>query len=195
MKKDPDPWWKLIARGQPYYAALDFVKGKNGLIGFDVGCGYGYLTMALNSLGHKFIGIEISDYVVNKCKELYGGGFYKADIRKLEVDKPVDLIIGLEVIEHLSEPLDFMKAAQRLLNEKGSILVTTPDRDYFEMRKTQRGESMLAPGWAGEMPPIHLAMYSKRSMEWLTKELDMKLNFTDFPGGPAQTIGAIFTTP
>ena len=80
FKKDPDPWWRLIARGQPYYAALDFVKDKKELMGLDVGCGYGYMTMALNSLGHKFMGIEVSNYVVNKCNELYGGGFYKADI-------------------------------------------------------------------------------------------------------------------
>lgn len=192
FKKDPDPWWRLIARGQPYYAALDFVKDKKELMGLDVGCGYGYMTMALNSLGHKFMGIEVSNYVVNKCNELYGGGFYKADIRKLKMEEPMDLIIGLEVIEHLAEPLDFMKAAKNLLNYNGSILITTPDRDYFEMRKTQQGQPMLTPGWAGEMPPIHLAMYSKKSMEWLAKELNMKLGFTDFPGGLPQTIGAIF---
>ena len=193
LKKDPDPWWRLIARGQPYYAALDFVKGKKELIGLEVGCGYGYLTMALNGLGHKFMGIEVSDYVVNKCNELYGGGFYKADIRKLKIDKLLDLIIGLEVIEHLSEPLDFMKAAKNLLKNDGSILITTPDRTYLETRQTSQGQSMLMPGWAGEMPPIHLAIYSKKSMGWLAQELNMKLSFTDFPGGPAQTIGAIFS--
>lgn len=193
IKNDSDPWWTLIGRGQQYYAALDFVKGKQSLVGLEVGCGYGYMTYALNSLGHKFIGIEVSESVVKKCNELWGDAFYKADIRKLRIDKKLNLIIGLEVIEHLSEPMEFMEAAYNLLEIGGSVLITTPDRTYFEMRQTSEGQSMLEPGWAGEMPPIHFAMYSKKSMEWLAKKLEMKLSFTDFPGGPAQTIGAVFT--
>lgn len=187
LKNDPDPWWVLIGRGQQYYAAFDAVKGKANLVGMDVGCGYGYMTIALNTLGHKFMGIEVSKSVVDACNELYSGGFYLADVENLKIDVKLDCIVSLEVIEHLSFPLKFMQSLKSLLKPDGFIVVTTPDRAYFEFRKT------LDLGWQGEMPPIHQAIYSKDSMHWLANDLEMDLKFTDFPGGPAQTIGAIFT--
>lgn len=193
IKNDSDPWWSLIGRGQQYYAALDFVKNKEIHWGLEAGCGFGYMTFALQKLGYNFIGTEVSEYVVKKAKELYGDIFYNTDIKFLKPSEPFDVIISLEVIEHLADPLEFMKSIKELLKDDGSALITTPAREYFEMMKNGSGQSMLVMGWNGEMPPIHLAMYSKKSMGWIAKELEMKLSFTDFPGGPNQTMGAVFT--
>jgi SAM-dependent methyltransferase len=195
IQADPDPYWTLIGRGQQYYAAFDFVKDKKGLIGLDVGCGYGYLAFAMGTLGHKFAGLEVSESVVKFAKELYGEGFFKVDIHNAELKEIPDAILALEVIEHLTEPLKFVRKGIELLKSGGSMLITTPDREYVENRKTGTGESMLALGWNGEFPPIHWSMFSKKSFEWIAKELNAKLSFTNFPGGPAQTIGAIITKP
>ena len=193
IKHDSDPWWILIGRGQQYYVGLDFIKGKKGLYGFDVGCGYGYFTAAVNGLGHYIKGLEVSDYVIENANRIFGDGFIKADIRNVKTDVEVDVIFGLEVIEHLSKPLEFMKACKELVKNGGSIVLSTPNLDYFRVRKMESGAPMLSMGWVAEMPPVHLALYSKKSMEWLAKELEMDLRFTDFPGGLEQTIGAIFT--
>ena len=193
IKTDTDPWWSLIGRGQQYYVALDFLKGKQGLTGLEVGCGYGYMTYALSALGHKVAGLEVSDSVVKKCEELYGKGFFKSKLEIIKIAEPPDFIVALEVIEHLVNPLEFMKAGKERLKEGGSFIISTPSREYLESRKTGSGDSMLAMSWTGEMPPIHFAIYSKKSMEWLAKELNMKLEFTSFPGGPNQTMGATFT--
>ena len=193
IKDDPDPFWTLIGRGQQYYAVFDFVKNKNGLRILDTGCGYGYMVHALTQLGHSVAGIEVVESVVNKAKKLYGDMFYLTQIENVYLKDKPDLVIALEVMEHLSDPLKFTQLLQNIVKDGGNIIITTPDRVYIENRTSSAGESMLKMGWAGEMPPVHLAMYSKKSMEYLAKKLNMKVEFTNFPGGHAQTIGAIFT--
>lgn len=189
-----DPVWKLISRGRVYFAVFDFLRGKTGVNGIDVGCGYGYLTHLLNRIGHHFVGLEVSESVVNRANEIYGSGYYCSLLDNVDrASEPIDLVVALEVIEHIDNPLNLIRQAKRLIRDGGNILITTPDIDFYRQQKSGDNVSILSPGWAGELPPIHFSMFSRDSMRWIAKELDMDIEFVVFPGGQTESMGIIFT--
>lgn len=172
-----DIWWALIGKGPPYYAVFDCVKHKENLSILDVGCGYGYTVIALAALGHEVTGIEVTDDPFKPLANSYG--FYKMDIYEVaQLGKKFDLVYSTEVLEHLGDPLDFIKAGISLLKENGALLLTTPNKAYYEFYNGFKDV------WPGEQPPIHLAYYSKESIEYIAKLNGWKVEFTDFPGQP-----------
>ena len=200
LRRYDDPSWALIGLGHPYYAVLDFLKGKKDLKILDVGCGYGALTYIMAVLGHKVLGTEVSRQAAYMAKGLFGDFFMQGDIKEFKKQLPderMDLVVAVEVIEHLANPMEFVKDCISVLEEGGNLILTTPNKDYKEIflgRIEQHKDEI----WKMEKPPIHLAIFGEKSMEYIAKENNLKLEiFRDFPG-MAQLTGspnlvAIFT--
>ena len=60
LRRQEDPSWALIGLGHPFYAVLEFVRGKKNLEILEVGAGYGELSFVLSRLGHVVIGLDVS---------------------------------------------------------------------------------------------------------------------------------------
>lgn len=192
LRRQDDPSWALIGLGHSYYGVFDYLKGKKNLKILDVGCSYGYLTWVLNCMGHQTFGIDITKQAIGFATGTFGQTFYYADTREFLKEFPqqkFDLVVAIEVIEHLSQPMDFIQDCAELLNKKGNILITTPNKDFnqfFEDRKEINKDKI----WMMEEPPIHFAIYGKQSMEYIAKENNLKVSFVDVPG-MAQTTGPL----
>ena len=196
LKLQEDPSWDILSRGHPYYGVFDFIKGKKNLEILDIGCGYGGLVFVLNIMGHKAIGLEVSRQAVYFAAGLFGDNYFQLDIDSFieqNPDKKYDLIIAIEVIEHLIDPMNFVRKCLSCIKEKGSLLITTPNRDYnqiFPDRKENQSD------WIMDKPPIHLAIYNKKAMEYIAFETKTNLSTVSFPGlaeitGPTNLV-AIF---
>ena len=97
----------------------------------DIGCGYGGVSSELIRLGYNVTGIEINDEAINS---LQSKGFktYRRDITKpLNINSKFDIILILDVLEHLFDPLHLLKQAKGIANKNGYIIVTTPL--YFDI--------------------------------------------------------------
>ena len=184
LTADEDPAWSLLSRGYQYYVVLDYLKGKPKMSFLDVGCGWGSMTYALNKMGYGGIGIEVSDTAVQFSRETYGKYYSKSTLEEFKKLNPIfkfDLVFLLEVIEHVENPVELFEQALNFANK--TLIVTTPDIDYFTRENP----------WGGEQPPIHLTFFSKKTMEYMADKYNLKLSFTQFPGKEkVTTLGAIF---
>ena len=75
----------------------------------DIGCGYGGVSSELVRLSYNATGIEINDEAINS---LQSKGFktYRRDITKpLNISSKFDIILILDVLEHLFDPLHLLK--------------------------------------------------------------------------------------
>ena len=91
----------------------------------DVGCYPDHLSKALEKQGWKVWGI-CSTFEKIRSKKVKAINIEK-DRWPFE-DKSMDLIIMTEIIEHLvGEPKKYLEEAYRILNDKGKILITTPN--------------------------------------------------------------------
>jgi SAM-dependent methyltransferase len=101
----------------------------------DAGCGLGYGSkMLLRAGAAEVVGVDIAEPVVEAASaaEEPGLTFQSADVAALHFeDGRFDLIVCLEVIEHVHEPQRVIGELARLLAPGGILVVSSPNRDAY----------------------------------------------------------------
>jgi SAM-dependent methyltransferase len=123
------------------YAALSLLeRGSNKIL--ELGTGGGEFMSELKRRGHNVIGLDI---LPNKF--LLGKGF---DIRKHDLNKGLpfkkssfDVVIGLEVLEHLYNPYEMMKEIRRVLKPNGYAIISMPNTGSLFSRIGQLYEKRM----------------------------------------------------
>jgi len=120
-------WW-FVTRKKIVLDTIDRHLSKNGNAKvLDIGCGSGLMLNALEDLGQTF-GMDMSDEAINFSKEIFNGkiaqGFLPDQIPYEE--NFFDLITALDVIEHVDQDVDSLKAIRARLVSDGKAVITVP---------------------------------------------------------------------
>lgn len=100
----------------------------------EVGAGYGFFLEELvnQKTFTRVVGTEASDSLFetskNKKYDIYNG-----ILEYLTFDETFDFVASFEVLEHVFNPIDFLKKINSLLNEKGVLLISFPNYDGFDI--------------------------------------------------------------
>src|SRR5262249_12330831 len=142
----PAVFWEHIYR---YRFASKFVRNRRVL---DIACGEGYGAAALLKAGAaSVVGIDICPEVCEHARLKYGidarvGGAHRIPLP----DQSIDLIVSFETIEHIEAPERFLDECCRVLAPEGSLIVSTPNRDFY--------------GGSGSGNPFHCSELSEDEM-------------------------------
>jgi len=101
-----------------------------GRTALDVGCGAGLLAEPLGRLGAKVTGVDASPEVIAVAREHAAAVGLAIDYRAGDVHQlsgQFDLVTSLEVIEHVADPAEFLKALARRLAPGGLLILSTPN--------------------------------------------------------------------
>jgi len=125
----------------------------------EIGSGLGYTTYALRESGYNAIGFDISKESVDKANNKFGDFFKCVDVfeEKENASELYDGIICSEVIEHVDDPLEFLKHCYKYLNPNGILILTTPNRSNYS-------ENVI---WKSSLPPVHISWFNKKSINTL----------------------------
>jgi len=103
---------------------------KNHVV-VDVGCGSGNLTLHSANKCKLAIGVDPSEASIRFCNSLDSNGhsaFIPATGDALPFpNEYADIVLLVEVIEHLDAPMNILSEALRILKKGGLIFVTTPN--------------------------------------------------------------------
>lgn len=139
----------------------------------EVGCGMGYLTSALDSAGYEVLGVDLSVRAVAAASWQFGDLFKAGDASSEEVTGgDYDAVIATELIEHLEDPVDFVRAMTRKLRPGGCLILTTPNRDIYPRT--------LA--WHTDPAPVHRWWLSSTSLRFVAQLSSCDVRFIDFSG-------------
>ena len=137
---------------------------KRGLTGgalLEIGCGFGYLLEEAKPYFDKRVGTEFSGEGVRqsseKADEVYEGG-----VEAVPDGLMFDCIIALQVIEHVYDPLDFVKKLIAHANPDASIVLGTPD--IGGMLKAVMGRR-----WASFKVPEHVLYFDEKTLSTLMR--------------------------
>jgi 2-polyprenyl-3-methyl-5-hydroxy-6-metoxy-1,4-benzoquinol methylase len=102
----------------------------------DLGCGNGSLTSFIAQQGFEVVGIEESASGVELAAQSYPDcRFLQSSIYDLptaQLGEKFDIIVSVEVIEHLVYPKQLIKAAKEHLKPRGRLILTTPYHGYLK---------------------------------------------------------------
>ena len=90
----------------------------------DVGCGTGDYAQLFDPSHVKYLGVDISERMVEECKRLFPRhAFAVADGDAIDApDASVDLILSIGVLEYLPDPVSHLRELARVTKPGGSIV-------------------------------------------------------------------------
>ncbi len=157
------------------------IKG-NELSVLDVGGGTGWLINTLKKADNRFIDCNIVD-IDEKAKKIAqdkGYNFYLGRIEDVNFNKKFDLILMLNLIEHVVDPLIILKKAKELLKDNGLILIKTPNVSSLDSILFKNNN------WGGLHTPRHFILFNAKSFELLSKKSGLNIVSLKYTQGAPQ---------
>ncbi len=140
----------------------------------EIGCAYGFFLEEARRF-YDVAGIEVADAAVAFCRahglSVIGGVADEAVLARLGL---FDVIVLLDVIEHLPDPAATLTLCRQRLKPGGIIVMTTGDFASFYARVAGRN-------WRLMTPPQHLWFFTPESMRRLAHTLGLRLELCDHP--------------
>jgi 2-polyprenyl-3-methyl-5-hydroxy-6-metoxy-1,4-benzoquinol methylase len=134
----------------------------------DVGCGVGDFLAQMSNLEWETEGIDIDSAVLDICRArglTVRAGTLESHNRP---DSSFDAITAKHVIEHVHDPVRFLKECARILKPGGTLVILTPNLHSL-------GHRVFGDAWIGLDPPRHLVLFTRESLLKAAEEAGLRV--------------------
>lgn len=152
--------------GQTRKDILPFIPTGTADI-LEIGCGKGHTGNYLQQqLGCRVSGVEMQPLIAAEATTRLHK-VHTADVEALALEQSFDVILALDVIEHLHHPDDFLTWARKHLNESGSLVAVIPNVGHYSVvRDLLTGRWDYVP--MGILCVTHVRFFTRSTLElWL----------------------------
>ena len=139
---------------------------KTGMA-LDVGCATGRFLKLLAGKGWDVKGIELDRGMFEMLRK-QGKDVDNTPLEFYHTDRKFRLITVFDVVEHLPEPGNDIKKLSEILDDKGSIVIVTPDIDSLQRK-------IFCKRWFQFKPKEHISYFSKDTIERIVKPFGLKI--------------------
>jgi SAM-dependent methyltransferase len=162
-------------------------SGQSGLV-VDVGCGGGLFLKMLRERGLPVLGLETSHSAATAAWNRNGVAVVCGDLSKSPIERGGCAIVTMfHVVEHLHDPVNYLRSARDLLLPGGRLIVQVPNASCWQFL-------MFGDHWNGVDVPRHLVNYRQRDIENLLEYCGLEVvrrkhfSLRDNPAGLASSI-------
>lgn len=155
--------------GRKHQLLDSLTKGKKVL---DYGTGTGYFVDYLQRKGYEVEGVEIDEDARNYGSQKFGIEIHPPIFFEQEArEGSYDAITMWHVLEHLYDPLFYLRRSSALLKSNGYLLVAVPNL-------TSADAQHFGADWAAYDVPRHLWHFSPETLEKISKQAGFELQQT-----------------
>lgn len=164
---------------------LNYLEGDRQTLTFlDVGCGNGRYLKMLHRLGvpkSQLYGIEMSQAAIASLQQEGYQGFYGRleDVDAKLPENTFDLIVLLQVIEHVESPRTTVQTLSRLLRPGGILVLETPNTQSLDVTLFRQGY------WGGYHFPRHWNLFDRATLTRLVTAANLQVKDIQFLPSPA----------
>lgn len=130
FEKEATYWWNVSKRELVFslLEGIGFWAKTNRGFAVDIGCGGGYMVKVLEP--HcPTIGVDVSRDALLLCRSRNLSRLCQVDMTNLSLpfkNNSFDLVLALDVIEHIDDDVHALTECRRILRPGGLIIVTVP---------------------------------------------------------------------
>lgn len=172
-----------------YFSSLFAGLHGDSLAVLDVGGGAGQQLNVLRSVDArvKFTQVVDLDPAAEQLARNNGHEYYCGRIEDFTGDRKFDLVLMLNLIEHVADPLAVLRQVQTLLSPQGLVLIKTPNVDAWDARLFRH------KNWGGYHCPRHWVLFTQKSFAEAAQKAGLRVvrwNYTQ--GAPFWTTSFLF---
>ena len=207
FSKMADEWWDVNGKFKPlhmfnpirieyitenikkyYKIKKDKVSFLEGLNILDIGCGGGLISEPMARLGAKVTGIDASDKNISIAK-LHSDksglkiNYLNSSPEQLNPGEKFDIILNLEIVEHVENVGLFIKSCNKLLKKNGLMFTATLNRSFLSYIKAIIGAEYILKwlpigthDWSKFVKPEEISNILKTNNLKLEKHDGVKFN-------------------
>ena len=156
--------------------------GNKDLLVLDVGGGSGWLLTLIRKISSRVKQTHEIDMDENARHqaEISGHIFHCCPVESFSSSLSFDLILMLNLIEHVANPAVVLQRMARLLSPSGLLLVKTPNIDTLDCRLFRNHN------WGGFHCPRHFVLFNRESLIELAGKSGLELVTTNYTQGAPQ---------
>jgi len=102
------------------------IKNKKIFDILEIGCGSCFILKKLKKDGFNVIGLDPSPLTIKKASK-DGIKVYKGFFPNPKIKEKFDLIFHIDVLEHVPQPIQFLKDMRKKINNSGYMIIKVPD--------------------------------------------------------------------
>ncbi len=154
---------RLDALGRRHARAITRVARPPGRL-LDVGCSAGFFLAAARDLGWEVAGVELNEDTAELARTRLGLDVRTGDLAGVSFEPAsFDVLTLWDVIEHVPDPAETLRLAQRLLRPGGVLALSTPNLGGLFPQLSQP-IGRWTGYWTHPEPPAHLYQFSKKTV-------------------------------
>jgi SAM-dependent methyltransferase len=133
----------------------------------EIGCGEGFFLEQAKKRNWEVYGTELSPNAIEICSKKQLNVKSSIEDFRFEKSEMFDVVLSIEVIEHLPFPLKEAASYQQLLRKGGALYMTTPNFNSISRR-------VLGEKWSIILYPEHLIYYTPLTITRLLEKFGFK---------------------
>jgi SAM-dependent methyltransferase len=141
-------------------AWIEGLRGRGRLL--EVGCAYGLFLRRARERGWDAAGVEIAEDCAREARRNAGVPVVAGDFLEADLAGPFDVVVGLDVIEHMPDPAACIERCAQLLVPDGLLVLETGNL-------ASRWARWLGRRWHFVDPPQHLFYFTPSGLESLLR--------------------------
>jgi SAM-dependent methyltransferase len=137
----------------------------------EIGCGPGHFLKSAQRIGWEVTGVEISDFAAKYARDQFGLEVFTGTIEAARLPEYYyDLIFMGDLLEHIPEPVLFLKRVSQFLKNEGIVYIEVPaiTNGIFSRFGSLLMKSLGKVKFIN-LPPYHLYEYTPRNIRTLLR--------------------------
>jgi 2-polyprenyl-3-methyl-5-hydroxy-6-metoxy-1,4-benzoquinol methylase len=163
------------------------VPGKK-LAALDIGGGSGWLLDAVKAVDPRVTTTQVVDIDpgAKAAAERAGHRYFLGTIEQFASEEKYDLILMLNLIEHVRRPDEVLAKARSLLTPGGVALIKTPNYDALDARIFRHRS------WGGYHAPRHFVLFDRDSFARVARDQGLQVkSFAYAQGAPFWAVSVL----
>jgi 2-polyprenyl-3-methyl-5-hydroxy-6-metoxy-1,4-benzoquinol methylase len=170
-----EKYYELMGKFDWYYnpsrwehkKALEIIGEKDTVL--EIGAGSGFFLSELKKKNNTITGLELNGKAIEEAKAI-GIELKKEFIQEhvKENENKYDVICSFQVLEHISQPFEFLDTQIKCLKPRGKMIMGVPNNDSY-MKGNKHPSKVL------NMPPHHMGLWTLASLKSLENIFNITL--------------------
>lgn len=163
---DKKLYWEMAAREGELRLSCISIKSFVDKSVVDVGVGPGLFLDLVSGIANETIAIEPAKFFHKELQKKHQVFSYAEEM--IQANKKGDIVLSFNVIEHVRDPLKFLKELKTIMQEGASLYLMTPNHDDILMEMIPKTFSEFYYRTA------HLYYFDQQSIDYLLQKAGFK---------------------